>query len=223
MKKVDEAVKVESTQEVLLSKEMIENLDVMIDGIFAKQIDLDNSKINLYVTMIDLFNKATDVDKMEAVLLDKIKVQGDKNNMSKAYVNKVKNIVKISKFTVIYKIRLFEGKSTVLKTYYYNIEKLVRLFEYLHTNYTEEEPKAIKKEIDKIIKIVDKKECNDALSKALTEWFKKYKIVLSDSGAIVKVTLTSEGIANFLKTLTPEQVEMVLQQASELDSQNKAK
>ena len=44
----------------------------------------------------------------------------------------------------------------------------------------------------------------------------KYKITLSDSGEVVKVSLTSEGIANFLNGLTPEQLSEVLKQAQEL-------
>ena len=88
---------------------------------------------------------------------------------------------------------------------------------------TIDEAKIVRKDLNKLIKIADKKEYNDTLAKALTDLFKKYKIVLNDAGAIVNVTLTSEGIASFLKTLTPEQIEMVLNQASELDKANKAK
>ena len=212
---------VEVNQEVLTT-EKSEQLNVMIGDIFVKQVDLDNSKINLYVMMIDLFKACQNKDKLEDVLLNKVIEQGKAKNVSKAFVNKVKNIVKISKLSVIYDLYLFEGRSTNVKAYFYNIEKLVRLFEYLHLNYAEDETKIVRKDLNKLIKIADKKEYNDALAKALSDLFKKYKIVLNDAGAIVKVTLTSEGIANFLKTLTPEQVEMVLKQASELDAQNKA-
>lgn len=228
MKKVNEIKETVVTQEVtqdsvVLIPEISKELDTMINDIFAKQIDLDNSKINLYVYMIEMFKLSDNKEKLEEVLINKVIAQGKTNNVSKAYVNKVKNIIKISKLSVIYDLYLFEGRSTNVKAYFYNIEKLARLFEYLHINYTEDEVKSVRKDLNKLIKIADKKEYNDTLAKALTDLFKKYKIVLSDSGAIVKVTLTSEGIANFLKTLTPEQVEMVLQQASELDSQNKAK
>lgn len=209
--------------EVILEPEKIEQLSTMIDDIFAKQIDLDNSKINLYVLMIDMFKASSNKDKLEEVLISNVNVRSKKNNVSKAYTNKVKNIVKISKLSVIYDLYLFEGRSTNVKAYFYNIEKLVRLFEYLHLNYTVEETKVVRKDLNKLIKIADKKEYNDTLAKALTDLFKKYKIVLSDSGAIVKITLTSEGIASFLKTLTPEQLEMVLNQATELDKENKAK
>ncbi len=232
MQKVNEiketVVTQEVTQEVIqdnvvLIPEISKEVDVMINDIFAKQIDLDNSKINLYVYMTELFKASEYKEKLEEVLINKVEAQGKSSNMTKAYVNKVKNIIKISKLAVIYDIYLFEGRSTNVKVYYYNIEKLLRLFDYLHINYTKDEALSVRKELNKLLKIVDKKEYNDTLAKALTDLFKKYKIVLSDSGAIVKVTLTSEGIANFLKNLTPEQVEMVLQQASELDSQNKAK
>ena len=222
MKKVNEKT-VAVQDNVVLIPEISKELDVMINDIFAKQIDLDSSKINLYVYMIELFKASEYKEKLEEVFINKVVSQGKDNNVSKAYVNKVKNIVKISKLSVIYDLYLFDGRSTNVKAYFYNIEKLVRLFEYLHINYTKDEVKIVRKDLNKLIKIVDKKEYNDTLAKALTDLFRKYKIVLSDSGAIVKVTLTSEGIANFLKTLTPEQVEMVLQQASELTEQNKAK
>lgn len=220
MKKVEDTT-VEN-QEIILATEKSEQLKVMIDDIFVKQIDLDNTKINLYVFMIDMFKASQNRDKLEEVLLNNVIERGKTNNVSKAYLNKVKNIVKISKLSVIYDLYLFEGRSTNVKAYFYNIEKLVRLFEYLHLNYTEDETKVVRKDLNKLIKIVDKKEYNDTLAKALTDLFKRYKIVLSDTGAIVKVTLTNEGIANFLKTLTPEQVEIVLKQASKLDAQNKA-
>ena len=209
MKKVNEKTVAVQENEVLIP-EISKELDVMINDIFAKQIDLDSSKINLYVYMIELFKASEYKEKLEEVLINKVVSQGKDNNVSKAYVNKVKNIVKISKLSVIYDLYLFDGRSTNVKAYFYNIEKLVRLFEYLHINYTKDEVKIVRKDLNKLIKIVDKKEYNDTLAKALTDLFRKYKIVLSDSGAIVKVTLTSEGIANFLKTLTPEQVEMVL-------------
>ena len=228
MKKVNEIKETVVTQEVtqdnvVLIPEISKELDVMINDIFAKQIDLDNSKINLYVYMIEMFKLSEHKEKLEEVLINKVMAQGKDNNVSKAYINKVKNIVKISGFSVIYDLYLFEGRSTNVKAYFYNIEKLVRLFDYLHTNYTKDEAEIVRKELNKLIKIVDKKEYNDTLAKALTDLFKKYKIVLSDSGAIVKVTLTSEGIANFLKTLTPEQIEMVLNQVNEITEQNKTK
>ena len=47
--------------------------------------------------------------------------------------------------------------------------------------------------------------------------------MLDDSGAIIKVALTNEGINSFLITLTPEQLEMVIKQANELAKQNKVK
>lgn len=222
MKKVNKETVVVQ-ENVVLIPEISKELDSMINDIFAKQIDLDSSKINLYVYMIELFKASEYKEKFEEVLINKVVAQGKDNNVSKAYVNKVKNIVKISKLSVIYDLYLFEGRSTNVKAYFYNIEKLVRLFEYLHLNYTIEETKIVRKDLNKLIKIVDKKEYNDELAKALSALFKKYKIVLNDAGAIVKITLTSEGIASFLKTLTPEQLEMVLNQASELDSQNKAK
>ena len=208
---------------VILAPEKIEQLSTMIDDIFAKQIDLDNSKINLYVLMIDMFKVSSNRDKLEEVLLNKVIERGKTNNVSKAYLNKVKNIVKISKLSVIYDLYLFGGRSSNVKAYFYNIEKLVRLFEYLHLNYTIDETKIVRKDLNKLIKIADKKEYNDELAKALSVLFKKYKIVLNDAGDIVKITLTSEGIASFLKTLTPEQLEMVLNQATELDKENKAK
>ena len=195
----------------------------MIKDIFAKQIDLDNSKINLYVYMINMFKLSEHKEKLEEVLINKIATQGKDNNVSKAYINKVKNIVKISKFSVIYDLYLFDGRSSNVKAYFYNIEKLVRLFDYLHTNYTIDEAKMVRKELNKLVKITDKKEYNDALAKALTDLFRKYKIVLDESGAIVKVSLNEEGINSFLITLTPEQLEMVLKQANELAKQNKAK
>lgn len=207
--------------------QVIETIDLellgdIIDDIFAKQIDLNDSKINLYVSMINFFKESSNKEKLEEILLKKVTDRANAKNVSKAYTNKVKNIVKISKLSVIYDLYLFEGRSTNVKAYFYNIEKLVRLFEYLHLNYTEEETKVVRKDLNKLIKIADKKEYNDALAKALTDLFKRYKIVLNDAGAIVKVTLTSEGIANFLKTLTPEQVAEVLKQATELDTLNKA-
>ena len=228
MKKVNEIKKIVVAQEVtqdnvVIIPERSKELDVMIKDIFAKQIDLDNSKINLYVYMIEMFKLSDNKEKLTEVLLNKIHEQGKANNVSKAYVNKVKNIVKISGFSVIYALYLFEGRSTNVKAYFYNIEKLVRLFEYLHINYTEDEAEIVRKELNKFIKIVDKKEYNDALAKALTDLFRKYKIVLSDSGAIIKIALTNEGINSFLGTLTPEQLEMVIKQANELAEQNKAK
>ena len=219
---VDEVVK-EDTTVLDISITANEQLDGFINDVFKKQLDLDSSKINMFVFMIDLFKASQNKDKLEEIILKRVDGRSKENNMTKAYTNKVKNIVKISKLSVIYDIYLFEGKSSNVKTYFYNIEKLVRLFEYLHVNYTEEETKVVRKELNKLIKIADKKEYNDALAKALSDLFKKYKIVLNDAGAIVKVTLTSEGIANFLKTLTPEQVEMVMNQAIELDKVNKAK
>lgn len=219
---VDEVVK-EDTTVLDISITANEQLDGFINDVFKKQLDLDNSKINMFVFMIDLFKASQNKDKLEEIILKRVDDRSKENNMTKAYTNKVKNIVKISKLSVIYDIYLFEGKSSNVKAYFYNIEKLVRLFEYLHINYTEEETKVVRKELNKLIKIADKKEYNDALAKALSDLFKKYKIVLNDAGAIVKVTLTSEGIANFLKTLTPEQVEMVMNQAIELDKVNKAK
>lgn len=222
-KKVVEVEVVENQEAEQVIKTIdLELLGDIIGDVFVKQIDLDSSKINLYVSMINLFKESSNREKLEEVLLGKVTNEGNFKNAPKAYINKVKNIVKISKLSVIYDLYLFEGRSTNVKAYFYNIEKLVRLFEYLHLNYTEDETKVVRKDLNKLIKIADKKEYNDALAKALTDLFKRYKIVLSDSGAIVKVTLTSEGIANFLKTLTPEQVEMVLKQASELDAQNKA-
>lgn len=224
VKVVNEVVEVvNENQEVLIMPEKLEQLKDIIDDIFVKQIDLDNSKINLYVMMIDMFKASQNKDKLEEVLIDSVINRGKQNNVSRAYVNKVKNIVKISKLSVIYDIYLFEGRSTNVKAYFYNIEKMVRLFEYLHLNYTIDETKIVRKDLNKLIKIVDKKEYNDELAKALSALFKKYKIVLNDAGAIVKITLTSEGIASFLKTLTPEQLEMVLNQATELDKENKAK
>lgn len=228
MKKVNEiketVVAQEVTQDnVVLIPEISKELDGMIKDIFAKQIDLDNSKINLYVYMIDMFKLSEHKEKLEEVLINKVMAQGKENNVSKAYINKVKNIVKISKFSVIYDLYLFEGRSTNVKAYFYNIEKLVRLFDYLHTNYTIDEAKIVRKELNKLVKIVDKKEYNDALAKALSDLFKKYKIVLDDSGSIIKVALTSEGINSFLITLTPEQLEMVIKQANELAKQNKVK
>lgn len=224
VKVVNEVVEVvNENQEVLIMPEKLEQLKDIIDDIFVKQIDLDNSKINLYVTMIDMFKASQNKDKLEEVLIDSVINRGKQNNVSRAYVNKVKNIVKISKLSVIYDIYLFEGRSTNVKAYFYNIEKMVRLFEYLHLNYTIDETKIVRKDLNKLIKIVDKKEYNDELAKALSALFKKYKIVLNDAGAIIKITLTSEGIASFLKTLTPEQLEMVLNQATELDKENKAK
>lgn len=224
VKVVNEVVEVvNENQEVLIMPEKLEQLKDIIDDIFVKQIDLDNSKINLYVMMIDMFKASQNKDKLEEVLIDSVINRGKQNNVSRAYVNKVKNIVKISKLSVIYDIYLFEGRSTNVKAYFYNIEKMVRLFEYLHLNYTIDETKIVRKDLNKLIKIVDKKEYNDELAKALSALFKKYKIVLNDAGAIIKITLTSEGIASFLKTLTPEQLEMVLNQATELDKENKAK
>lgn len=228
MKKVNEiketVVAQEVTQDsVVFIPEISNELDVMIKDIFAKQIDLDNSKINLYVYMIEMFKLSDNKGKLTEVLLNKIHEQGKTNNVSKAYVNKVKNIVKISGFSVIYDLYLFEGRSTNVKAYFYNIEKLVRLFDYLYTNYTVDEAKIVRQELNKFIKIVDKKKYNDTLAKALTDLFRRYKIVLSDTGDIVKVALTSEGINSFLTTLTPEQLEMVLQQANALAEQNKAK
>lgn len=208
---------------VVLVPEISNELDVMINDIFAKQIDLDNSKINLYFYMVDMFKVSEYKEKLAVVLIDKVIAQGKAKDVSKAYVNKVKNIVQISAFSALYDLYLFEGRSSNVKAYFYNIEKLVRLFEYLHINYTKDEILMVRAELNKLIKIVNKKEYNDTLAKTLTELFRKYKIVLSDTGDIVKVTLTSDGIVNFLKSLTPEQVKMVLQQASEIDSQNKAK
>ena len=224
MKKVNEETVVaqEVTQDsVVLIPEISKELDIMIKDIFAKQIDLDNSKINLYVYMIELFKTSEYKEKLEEVLINKVVAQGKDNNVSKAYVNKVKNIIKISKLSVIYDLYLFDGRSTNVKAYFYNIEKLARLFEYLHINYTEDEVKSVRKELNKLIKIVDKKEYNDTLAKSLSDLFRKYKIVLSDTGVIVKVALTSEGINSFLITLTPEQLEMVINQANELSKQNK--
>ena len=224
MKKVNEEKVVnKEVINVEITTQKSKELDVMINDIFAKQIDLDSSKINLYVYMIEMFKLSEHKEKLEEVLINKIVTQGKDNNVSKAYANKVKNIVKISKFSVIYDLYLFEGRSTNVKAYFYNIEKLVRLFDYLHTNYTQDEVKIVRKELNKLIKIVDKKEYNDTLANTLTDLFKKYKIVLSDTGAIVKVALTSEGINSFLITLTPEQLEMVIKQANELAKQNKAK
>lgn len=228
MKKVNEiketVVVQELTQDnVVLIPEISNELDGMIKDIFVKQLDLDNSKINLYVYMIDMFKLSDNKGKLTEVLLNKIHEQGKANNVSKAYVNKVKNIVKISGFSVIYDLYLFEGRSTNVKAYFYNIEKLVRLFDYLHTNYTIDEAEIVRKELNKLVKIADKKKYNDTLAKALTDLFKKYKIVLSDTGAIVKVALNEEGINAFLVTLTPEQLEMVIKQANELAKQNKVK
>lgn len=228
MKKINEIKETVVTQEVtqdnvVLIPEISKELDVMIEDIFVKQIDLDNSKINLYVYMIEMFKLSEYKEKLEEVLINKVMAQGKTNNVSKAYVNKVKNIVKISKLSVIYDLYLFEGRSSNVKAYFYNIEKLVRLFEYLHINYTKDETLSVRKELNKLIKIADKKEYNDTLAKSLSDFFKKYKIVLNDSGAIIKVALTSEGINTFLMTLTPEQLEMVIKQANELAEQNKAK
>lgn len=217
MKKVNETVQ----ENVVLIPEISNELDVMIKDIFVKQIDLDNSKINLYVYMAALFKASEYKEKLEEVLINKVEAQGKTSNITKAYVNKVKNIIKISKLAVIYDIYLFEGRSTNVKVYYYNIEKLLRLFDYLHINYTKDETLSVRKELNKLLKIVDKKEYNDTLAKALTELFKKYKIVLSDSGTIVKVVLNEEGINTFLGTLTPEQLEMVIKQANELVEKTK--
>lgn len=219
---VDEVVK-EDIAVLDISITANEQLDGFINDVFKKQLDLDNSKINMFVFMIDLFKASQNKDKLEEIILKRVDDRSKENNMTKAYTNKVKNIVKISKLSVIYDIYLFEGKSSNVKAYFYNIEKLVRLFEYLHINYTEDETKVVRKELNKLIKITDKKEYNDALAKALTDLFKKYKIVLNDSGAVVKIALTSEGIASFLQTLTPEQLEMVINQATELDKENKVK
>lgn len=217
-----EVVENQETEQVIKPIDL-ELLSDIIGNVFAKQIDLDKSKINLYVSMINLFKESSNKEKLEEVLLGKVTNEGNFKNVPKAYINKVKNIVKISKLSVIYDLYLFEGRSSNVKAYFYNIEKLVRLFEYLHINYTEDETKIVRKDLNKLIKIADKKEYNDTLAKALSDLFKKYKIVLNDAGAIVKITLTSEGIANFLKALTSEQLEMVLNQATELDKENKAK
>lgn len=218
VKVVDEVVKEDTTISITTN----EQLDGFINDVFKKQLDLDNSKINMFVFMIDLFKDSQNKDKLEEIILKRVDDRSKENNITKAYINKVKNIVKISKLSVIYDLYLFEGRSTNVKAYFYNIEKLVRLFEYLHINYTEDEAKIVRKDLNKLIKIADKKEYNDTLAKALTDLFKRYKIMLNDAGAIVKVTLTSEGIANFLKALTPEQVAEVLKQATELDTLNKA-
>ena len=216
-----EVVENQETEQVIKTIDL-ELLSDIIGDVFAKQFDLDSSKINLYVNMINLFKESSNREKLEEVLLGKVTNVGNFKNAPKSYINKVKNIVKISKLSVIYDLYLFEGRSTNVRAYYYNIEKLVRLFEHLHLNYTEEETKVVRKDLNKLMKITDKKEYNDTLAKALTELFKRYKIVLNDAGAVVKITLTSEGIANFLKTLTPEQLEMVKNQVIELDNQNKA-
>lgn len=224
---VDEVEVIEDTiQEVeTIPNEVNVQIDEMIQNIFAKQIELDNSKINLFVFMIDLFKASQNKDKLEEVLLKRVDDRAKENsNITKAYTNKVKNIVKICKLSVIYDLYLFEGRSTNIMMYFYNIEKMTRLFDYLYTNYTQEEALLVRKDLNAlVVKAKDKKEYNDVLAKSLSDLFKKYKIVLSDSGAIVKVSLTADGIASFLKTLTPEQVEMVLNQALELDKVNKNK
>lgn len=221
MKKEVQEVKVENKEVVSIAPKVDVELNNILKDIFEAEIKLDNLKVNFYRYNIDLFKSSSNHKELEKVLLKKVTEQGKINNATANHISKAKNIIKISSLSVTYDIYLFEGRSNNIKAYYYNIEKMIRLFEYLSLNYVESEALAVRKELNKLIKIKDKKEYNDTLAKALTALFKKYKIVLSDGGDIVKVTLTNEGINTFLATLTDEQLDFVLKQVNELKSQSK--
>lgn len=214
-------VKVENKEVVAIAPKVDVELNNILKDIFEAEIKLDDLKVNFYRYNIDLFKSSSNHKELEKVLLKKVTEQGKINNATANHISKAKNIIKISSLSVTYDIYLFEGRSNNIKAYYYNIEKMIRLFEYLSLNYVEAEALQVRKELNKLIKIKDKKEYNDTLAKALTALFKKYKIVLSDGGDIVKITLTNEGITNFLATLTSEQLDYVLKQANELKNQDK--
>lgn len=206
-------VKVEVTPKIDLE------LNNILKDIFEAEINLDNLKVNFYRYNIGLFKSSSNQKELEKVLLKKVTEQGKLSNATANHINKAKNIIKISYLSVKYDLYLFEGRSNNIKAYYYNIEKMIRLFEYLSINYINDEALIVRKELNKLIKIKDKKEYNDTLAKSLTALFKKYKIVLNDTGDVVKITLTNEGINNFLATLTAEQLDFVLKQANNLKSQ----
>lgn len=220
-KEVQQEVKVENKEVVAIAPKVDVELNNILKDIFEAEIKLDNLKVNFYRYNIDLFKSSSNHKELEKVLLKKVTEQGKINNATANHISKAKNIIKISSLSVTYDIYLFEGRSNNIKAYYYNIEKMIRLFEYLSLNYVESEALMVRKELNKLIKIKDKKEYNDTLAKSLTALFKKYKIVLSDGGDVVKVNLTNEGITNFLATLTPEQLDFVLKQANELKNQDK--
>ena len=86
-------------------------------------------------------------------------------------------------------------------------EKIVNLLQYVSENYTEEIVTSVKKKLNKVKKIADKKAYNDDYARVLKDLYKEYKIVMTDESKVVKIAMTKEGLQQMVTDLSPEMKE----------------
>lgn len=164
----------------------------------------DISSAKMYVKCLSAMKDCVSVESTAKGLKDMIKEVATELKSSKYFTQKVNNVVSIAEATIKYKLHTMEGNSNNIKLYFYNIEKSVNLLQYVSENYTEEVVTSVKNKLNKVKKVADKKEYNDAYSKVLKELYKEYKIVMTDDSKVVKIAITKEGLQQMVTDLSPE-------------------
>lgn len=167
----------------------------------------DVSSAKMYVKCLSAMKEAVSVESTAKGLKDMIKEVSAELKSSKHFTQKVNNVVSLAEATIKYKLHTMEGNSNNVKLYFYNIEKSVNLLQYVSENYTEKVVTSVKNKLNKVKKVADKKEYNDAYSKVLKELYKEYKIVMTDDSKVVKIAITKEGLQQMVTDLSPEMKE----------------
>lgn len=119
----------------------------------------------------------------------------------KAFTQRASNVLTLASKASEYNLHTLDGKSNIIKLYFYNIEKAISLLDYLRVNTDDATVNKVKNTLNKVKKVSDKRVYNDEYAKVLKDLFKEHKVELTADGKMIKVEMTAKGVDSFVSEL----------------------
>ena len=184
------------------------NFKELVTDSLMKARDLDNNYNVLFNRTQEQLKDTLTIKSGVKSLITLVDEVADEIHSSKGFTTRVKNIIKLAGNAKEFKLIIDSNK-----LFFYNVEKAVSLLNYLRVTTDVTTVNKVKNKLNRIKPKEDEKGImtsakkrifNDEYAKVLKELYKEYKVVMSDEGSLVKISMTKEGLDTLVGELSEE-------------------
>ena len=162
------------------------------------QVKVDTSSLKLLKDSLKVFSEAKDYKSTLKGLKDVVLELNEELKLPKSFIQRANNVLTLACKSSEYKLHPLDHKTRQVKLYFYNIEKAINLLDFIRVDRGDEEVTKVKNKLNRASKLSDKTAYNDEYAKVLKELYKEYKVVMTDTGDVIKVAMNEEGMKDFI-------------------------